>query len=140
VAGNPYDAKLHVAIVWNGGMLFYNRNFLLPSNVRGRSTDRLPLYVTYRCNYRNWVQNLGATPIKIWGPQNHPFWLIFHFASALHWNGPSYRQSKNNYYTRDIPLPESEGMVYFGPNEIPDCGSFAPILRFVFQSFHKVTR
>jgi len=31
----------------------------------------------------HWCKIWEVTPIKIWGPENAPFWSIFHIASAL---------------------------------------------------------
>ena len=69
-----------------GGIMFYCWSFFLFlsffffSFATGsprwlyRQGTFLAQIVGYGCNFKNWVQNLGATPIKIWGPKPPILW------------------------------------------------------------------
>jgi len=55
-----------------GGILFFNRSFFLAkgsSRWLYRQATFIAQKIGYRCKFKNWVQNLGTTPIKIWGRQ-----------------------------------------------------------------------
>jgi len=73
------------------------------------------------CNFRKWVHNLGGSDPRLKfaapSPSNvvSQFRPIFQFVGALLRNGARCRQSKNRYETKNIPLPDSERMVYIGP-------------------------
>ena len=59
-----------------GGILLYCRSFFLSfSFAKGsprwlyRQGTFIAQMVGYRCNFKNWVQNLGATPLQFGGPK-----------------------------------------------------------------------
>ena len=71
---------------WNGGIIFYNRNFLSPPNVRVRSTDRLqPLWLRrsdISVIFINFVQHLGRPPLKF-GGRKPPISVNFPFCRCI---------------------------------------------------------
>ena len=87
----------------------------------------------------NLVQNLGgATPIKIWGPKTPNFGQF----STL----PVHCSKTDQDIANLKRIIKLETFLYQIVNVVlwstmkRDRSSFAPALRFVFQSFHKVTR
>jgi len=57
---------------------------------------------------------LGATSIKIWGPENPNFGQFFKLPVHCSRMDKDIANSIPDYSTRDIPLPDNEKMVYFG--------------------------